>query len=125
MSHKPNFEENLQRLKNQYAAQLPEKISAITDDWLQIKNTWTQEIIIRLHRNVHSMIGTSGTFGFSVLSTYARELETALKPFIQAPPPSGDLPDIYPLIDERLRTLVNLAEDIHRDYSDPSDHNKK
>ncbi len=113
MSSKPTFEENLKRLKEQYANQLPEKIKAIQDDWQQVKITWAQDTITQLHRNVHSLIGTSGTFGFSALSTQARELETALKPFTQASPQSNDLPDIYRLIEQKLRKLFDLVEQIN------------
>ncbi len=113
MSSKPTFEENLKRLKEQYANQLPEKIKAIQDDWQQVKITWAQDTITQLHRNVHSLIGTSGTFGFSALSTQARELETALKPFTQASPQSADLPDIYRLIEQKLRKLFDLVEQIN------------
>jgi diguanylate cyclase (GGDEF)-like protein len=113
MSSKPTFEENLKRLKDQYAVQLPEKIKAVMDDWLRIKNTWEQEVITRLHRNVHSLIGTSGTFGFSGLSRQARELETALKPFTHASPQSTDLPEIYRLIEQKLLDLVNQINSIN------------
>jgi diguanylate cyclase (GGDEF)-like protein len=113
MSSKPTFEENLKRLKDQYAVQLPEKIKAVMDDWIRIKNTWEQEVITRLHRNVHSLIGTSGTFGFSALSTQARELETALKPFTQASPQSTDLPEIYRLIEQKLQKLLDLLDQIN------------
>jgi diguanylate cyclase (GGDEF)-like protein len=125
MSSKPTFEENLKRLKEQYASQLPEKINNIQDDWLQIKNTWEQETITRLHRNVHSLIGTSGTFGFSALSTQARELETALKPFTQASPQSTDLPDIYRLIEQKLKKLLGLVEQIEGDNSLTPNREKK
>jgi diguanylate cyclase (GGDEF)-like protein len=35
--------------------------------------------MVTLHRNVHSLVGTSGTFGFSEISKSARELEDLLK----------------------------------------------
>lgn len=109
---KSTFEENLKRLKEQYQNQLPEKIKAIVTDWKVIKTTWDQEILTRLHRNVHSLIGTSGTFGFTALSTQARELETSLKPFTQASPESANLPQIYQQIESKLRKLLQLVEDI-------------
>lgn len=111
-NEKNNFEENLKKLRDQYAAQLPEKINLIVDDWQTIKTTWEQTILTRLHRNVHSLIGTSGTFGFNALSRQARELETALKPFTEATPDHHNLPDIYHLIEEKLAGLLQLSAEI-------------
>lgn len=114
MSTQSSFEENLKRLKDQYAQQLPEKIKTIIEDWLVIKTTWETEALTRLHRNVHSLIGTSGTFGFSALSMQARELETALKPLIQASPESHDLLNINQLIDQKMQKIIEQVEQISK-----------
>jgi diguanylate cyclase (GGDEF)-like protein len=117
-----SLEENLRRLKTQYATQLPGKITAIMDDWKKIKETWRegtwgkatweQETLTLLHRNIHSLIGSSGTFGFTALSLQARALETALKPFIKAPPKDENLSDIYQLIEDKLQGLLDLTVEI-------------
>jgi diguanylate cyclase (GGDEF)-like protein len=135
MSSKPTFEENLKRLKDQYASQLPEKTKSLTDDWEQIRVAWNHELITRFHRNVHSLIGTSGTFGFSELSTLARELETVLKPFTLATPTKENLSDALRFIEQRLKSLLDLAakiggnnslqhvstsENINKDFADAS-----
>lgn len=111
-----SLEENLKRLKTQYATQLPDKITAIIDDWKKIKETWRertweQETLTLLHRNIHSLIGSSGTFGFTALSLQARALETALKPFIKAPPEDTNL-TICQLIEEKLQGLLDLTVEI-------------
>lgn len=107
----PSFEENLQRLKAQYASLLPEKIMLIIDDWKKIKEQKDQETITLLHRNVHSLIGTSGTFGFTQLSTQARELETLLKPFTLAEDSTQVANEIQP-IEEKLEGLLKLTQEI-------------
>lgn len=76
---KNNFEEHLKKLKNEYAQQLPQKITALIADWQSLQQQWTTEKAINLHRNIHSLIGSSGTFGFIELSKKARELEVQLK----------------------------------------------
>lgn len=81
-SEKSSFELHLEKLKNEYKTQLPEKISAIKSDWKLLSNTWKGEVIVQLHRNVHSLIGTSGTFGFNDISKAARTLEEQLKPLL-------------------------------------------
>jgi diguanylate cyclase (GGDEF)-like protein len=106
-----SFEENLKRLKAQYASQLPEKLTTIVDDWKKIKTQKDQEVITLLHRNVHSLIGTSGTFGFTQLSAQARTLETLLKPFTHADD-NAQLADEIKSIEEQLQNLLNLAQEI-------------
>lgn len=76
---KNNFEDHLKKLKSQYAQQLPQKISALIPEWESLQQEWTKEKATLFHRNIHSLIGTSGTFGFIELSKKARELETQLK----------------------------------------------
>jgi diguanylate cyclase (GGDEF)-like protein len=81
-SEKSSFELHLEKLKSEYKAQLPERISAIKSDWQLLNTTWQNERIVQLHRNVHSLIGTSGTFGFNDVSKMARTLEEQLKPLL-------------------------------------------
>lgn len=125
------FEEQLQKLRNQYAAQLPEKIQAIINDWNSISriagssnadttnpsvtsNTSDKEesIVTRLHRNIHSLIGTSGTFGFTALSQHARQVETTLKPFTQDTANQANLATISNKIEGDLQKLLDLVADI-------------
>lgn len=82
-AEKSAFEIHMAKLKVEYASQLPQKLEAIANDWKSLQAQWNPETITLLHRNVHSLIGTSGTFGFTDLSKSARELETTLKPLIE------------------------------------------
>lgn len=81
-SDKRSFELHLEKLKQDYKSQLPSKIEGITADWTKLCEKWQPELMVVLHRNVHSLIGTSGTFGFTQISKTARELETHFKPLI-------------------------------------------
>jgi HPt (histidine-containing phosphotransfer) domain-containing protein len=83
-SEKSSFELHLEKLKSEYKVQLPGKMEAIASDWNQLNKQWSPELMVLLHRNVHSLIGTSGTFGFIDISKAARELETQLKPLINS-----------------------------------------
>ena len=82
-TEKSSFEKHLEKLKGEYKAQLPTKLESITLDWEKLENEWLPDLIVQLHRNVHSMVGTSGTFGFTELSKDARVLETLLKPLVE------------------------------------------
>jgi len=78
-SEKSSFELHLEKLKGEYKIQLPQKIGAIASDWQSLVVKWEPENIIKLHRNIHSLIGTSGTFGFGDISKTARKLEELFK----------------------------------------------
>lgn len=82
-AEKSSFELHLEKLKAEYKSQLPSKLEAITSAWQALCNQWQTETIVILHRNVHSLIGTSGTFGFIDISKSARALETKLKPLLE------------------------------------------
>lgn len=82
-TEKSSFELHLEKLKGEYRAQLPEKIQAIAHEWKALCEQWQPETIVTLHRNVHSLIGTSGTFGFIDISKTARTLEVLLKPLLE------------------------------------------
>jgi diguanylate cyclase (GGDEF)-like protein len=82
-SEKSSFELHLEKLKGDYKAQLPQKISAIANEWQSLIVKWDPENIVKLHRNIHSLIGTSGTFGFGDISKTARKLEELLKTLLE------------------------------------------
>jgi chemotaxis protein histidine kinase CheA len=110
-----NFEDHLKKLRIQYVIQLPEKMDAIKDDWSILKIEWKHECITRLHRNVHNLIGTSGTFGLSNLSTMARELEILLKPFINESIPQINDSASQQLIEQKIIDLARMIEGIRAD----------
>ncbi len=110
-AEKSTFELHLEKLKGEYKAQLPAKFEAITADWQAISNQWQVETMVLLHRNVHSLIGTSGTFGFVDISKSARALETALKPLINEKDPAYKLDEnVTRSINIALKSLSNLIE---------------
>ena len=105
---KSAFELHLEKLKVVYLSQLPEKLNSIETDWNQLCSSWQAEIAVVLHRNVHSLIGTAGTFGFGELSRTARELEVMLKPLEGV---SVDYKPNAELIDKvktKIEQLINI-----------------
>jgi len=103
-SKKSSFELHLKNLKAEYSVQLPAKIAAIKSDWKLLHGVWQAELMVKLHRNVHSLIGTSGTFGFTEISKTARALESLLKPLLK------HISDDYK-INAELSTTVNTIID--------------
>lgn len=81
----PNtLQAKLERLCDAYAAQLPEKLKHIEQMWKQLpKDSWDGDGFQTLHRMVHSLTGSGKTFGFTLLSDVARNLEEHLKQIVQ------------------------------------------
>ncbi|MDP3497244.1 MAG: Hpt domain-containing protein [Candidatus Nitrotoga sp.] len=82
----PNeLQAKLKILCDAYATQLPEKLKHLEQVWKQLPlNSWDEEGFQTLHRMVHSLTGSGKTFGFSLLSDVARNLEEHLQQLAQA-----------------------------------------
>lgn len=118
---KSSFELHLEKLKKDYAEQLPGKLSSIEADWQTLCDQWQPERMLVLHRNVHSLIGTSGTFGFTSLSTSARELEVLLKPLLEHKDP-GFHPSqqLHDDVKHQIQTLFRILNPHKK-----ADHNER
>ena len=110
---KITFEQKLAALKADYAKQLPQKLLDIKAGWQELNSQWSEASITLLHRNVHSLIGTSGTFGFTDLSKSARALETTLKPLIDNKEEYfSPSPELASEINTQLNHLFTLLDEI-------------
>ncbi|RYY03561.1 MAG: diguanylate cyclase [Gammaproteobacteria bacterium] len=120
-SNKSSFELHLEKLKLEYKGQLAQKVGSIEKDWQALGSNWQVELIKTLHRNVHSMVGSSGTFGFSAISKSARELEDLLKPLLEqtdeAYKPDEEITLNADLIIKHLFDLVALELNPVKDVS--------
>jgi diguanylate cyclase (GGDEF)-like protein len=116
-SEKSSFELHLEKLKSEYKAQLPAKIAAIESDWQLLNNRWKGDVTVQLHRNVHSLIGTSGTFGFNDISKTARTLEEQLKPLLSQKDEDYKIdPELY---DEVMNIINSIATLISPPSTEP------
>lgn len=85
MADVANLQAKLQVLNDAYAAQLPEKLKQLEKTWVELpRDTWDEAGFETLHRMVHSLTGSGKTFGFSLLSDVARNLEGHLKQLAKA-----------------------------------------
>lgn len=122
-SEKSSFELHLEKLKGEYKTQLPDRLEAITSDWQSLTSQWKPDVIVTLHRNVHSLIGSSGTFGFTDISKTARTLEDLLKPLLQEKSEHYKLDaDLIFSIETIIATLTSVitAETTGRDKNNSS-----
>src|SRR5579883_2730910 len=71
--------EKLQALFLEYSKNLPLKIQRIEKEWLTLSRHFNVAEFKTFHRDVHSLCGSAGTYGYTRLSTIARQLEILLK----------------------------------------------
>ena len=66
----------LQKLRKAYTAGLAERLAGIAQCWALVRQSPEDSSNVReLHRQVHSMAGSAGTFGYRRLGQAARNLE--------------------------------------------------
>jgi len=114
----PSPEEQLQqklaKLKNVFVSQLPEKIESLQNHWDSLaEQKWSTDAIQAFHLIVHSLIGTSGTFGFTELSNKARELETLVKTLLasQQTPSQEDIDIIEHAFSSLCSEMLEAPDD--------------
>jgi diguanylate cyclase (GGDEF)-like protein len=69
----------MQALRLQYTKSLPDKIAAIEAGWQRLQTHWDESNFQTYHREVHSLCGSAGTYGYLELSQCARQMEIYLK----------------------------------------------
>jgi len=82
----------LEDLRKQYALNLPEKVRKVTDSIRAFLAVPRDRVLLELaHRVVHSLTGSSGTYGFDELSRTARGAERVLSESLEGgTPPSSE-----------------------------------
>lgn len=98
-----NFDKKLQSLYEEYESALPDKIKSITVKWDTLRAQCLSGAFTEFYRSVHSLCGSSGTYGFMNVYTNSRELENYLKKFLQ----NNQLEKIN--IEEISRLVVKLS----------------
>jgi diguanylate cyclase (GGDEF)-like protein len=69
----------LEALKAAYAEKLPDRIAAILDEWAGLSDHFDQQRFRDFHRQIHSLAGSSGTYGYAALGQASRDLDIYLK----------------------------------------------
>ena len=76
----------LEAQRTEYGTLLPERLAQINSLWHEVLNDEAPaQALVCLERCVHTVAGSSGTFGFAALGDAARVLELALGPLLNAP----------------------------------------
>ncbi|WP_454785613.1 diguanylate cyclase [Legionella sp. WA2024007413] len=74
-----NTQKKLHNLFVLYSKSLPEKIHNIEMQWHAQLKEWDLTSFQNFHRDVHSLCGSAGTYGYTELSKTARKMEILLK----------------------------------------------
>lgn len=82
------FRRKLEQVHRTYLGRLPARLTEIEHGWSALAGQGDSGSLEPLHRAVHSLVGSAGTFGHDRLSEIARRIERFLKPLKE----SGRLP---------------------------------
>lgn len=104
------FRRELAQLKKKYAGELLSKIDGIHQAWNDFHRAPDMDKFALLHRLVHTVKGSSATFGFDEVSHAAATLEALLKPWVAM----EALPDerIVPEFEGLFNTLWSKAREV-------------
>ncbi len=111
----------LRDLQRQFVVTLPSRIAALHAQYQKLNlSSWQIAEVRILHHQLHSLIGSAGTFGMQSLSAAARQLEIRLKTMVDV----EDAPDAdaWRGIGAELRRIEQLAHswiDTGRDNLEP------
>ncbi|HEX8602720.1 MAG TPA: Hpt domain-containing protein [Pseudoduganella sp.] len=78
----PDYRAHLQRLSDMFAASIPARMAAIGDALAAAGTKPDRQQLEQLHGALHTVAGSAGSFGFTVLGDQARRLEQAVRGLI-------------------------------------------
>ena len=86
-----SLQEKLRALEAIFLQKLPSKFDEITETLQQVvERPDDHEAMVVLHRHLHTMAGSAGTFGFAEIGAQARLFESTLKPHLEGLPWNAD-----------------------------------
>lgn len=77
-----HVKEKLQALFEAFTKNLPNKIRRLETQWKNLEMQWDPQQFQDFYREVHSLCGSAGTYGYTELGKSARSLEEYLKPLL-------------------------------------------
>lgn len=108
--------EKLKNLFVLYKKNLPGKIEHIEAQWQKMLDHWEQAPLETLHRDVHSLCGSSATYGYLQLGKIARQVEILLKDLLGKEEPSGQEKNLISKHITQLKPASLESTDAALDY---------
>jgi len=110
MLNSSTIEMQLEQLRQDYFHRLTQKLDEILACWQEVVSQEHPEVLKTLHRLVHTLAGSSATFGFKAISETALTLEQVLQAYVtqQAPLTMGDRQSIAAILDHLQQVIAAL-----------------
>ncbi len=132
-SEEKPVDEQLKKLQEEYAGQIPGKIQQIKIIWEELtQGEWNRESFKNMHLIAHSLSGSGKTFGFHALSEAARNLELLLKQNSESDvlPAAGQREQINKMLNALENIIINPVQKVHPKKEDglialPGEHLQK
>ncbi len=108
---KPDPKEQFAALRQRYAAQLSERVTAILSAWQHLEQSqWDKSVGLEVRQLVHKLAGSAAMFGFADLGAVAHEIDFGLQTWLE----HDHLPDI--VTRQHLAHQVTLLQRmVHKD----------
>lgn len=78
-----NYQEKIKVLQENYQKSLPDKMNIIEKMWLKASQSWHYDDLKNLHREVHKISGSAGSYGFTAIGEVAHEVELQLQSVLE------------------------------------------
>lgn len=98
--------QKLQELFTLYAQRLPQKIEHIEHHWCDLLRNWDTNRFKDFHREVHSLGGSAGTYGYDELGKTAKLMDSYLKTLLEQPSLSATHEETITGYLERLKAVL-------------------
>lgn len=96
----------LEALRQDYCTNLPHKIESIASHWETLCNHWDAKQMEDFHREVHSLSGTAGSYGFTQVSQVSHEIEQHLKLLLDTSQPTPEQLNIVTQLLPKLQAVA-------------------
>jgi diguanylate cyclase (GGDEF)-like protein len=103
------LEREIDALRESFRSRVPGRLDSLGERWRLLRGTaWTEDAVRSFHRDLHGLVGTSGSLGFRDASDTAREAEQLMDGWLR----SGNCPDAEDRqrLDDLLRQIVARVE---------------
>ena len=109
-----NFAEQLAALQRNYASKLQGRVEQLHQHWLTLNAQWQPELLEELHREIHTLAGSSLSYGFKRLGSIVKQLEHLIQPLVetQHPPDDKQVQRINTLFNRLQRIVIHVEDEL-------------
>ena len=109
------FADKLNELRLAYLQRLPQQVNAVIEDYNLLGVHWDPRLVTALLLKLHTLKGSSGTFGFKSFCNAVSEFEVKLKAYqntdAQLGPSENPMAQFRPLLQAVLHAMQQAQQD--------------